>query len=128
MACLETADGVEALTTPQYALWKEPKYYLKEDDFMPVIATKPHVRFSEIGCVNTVPHVFTRKLHHFVWSKPKDVYKKVQTFAHANEFKGVEWYEKHFKNWEYPQKVKHPKGHEYSVGEIEVPEEFRGYL
>jgi len=121
--------GVETVVTPQWTLWKQPTWHLDGDEFKPVIATKPHVRFSEIGCVNTPMYIHKDRIHHFVWSAPKDIYKKIMTFAHAKDMDFEKWYEDNFKNWKFGDRVVHP-AHTYDLNivEIDIPEEFKPYL
>lgn len=127
---LETIPSeVDTVITPQYTLWKEPTWHLEGDEFKPVIATRPHVRFAEIGCVNTPMYIHKDRIHHFVWSRPKDIYKKIMTFAHAKDIDFEKWYHDHFENWKFGDEIVHPSNnYELSVVEVPLPEEFKEYL
>ena len=125
----EVPQEVETIVTPQWTLWKQPNWHLDGDEFKPVIATRPHVRFAEIGCVNTPMHIHQDRIHHFVWSYPKDIYKKIMTFAHAKDIDFEQWYKDHFENWKFGDKIVHPSNnYDLKVVEIDIPEEFKQYL
>lgn len=124
----EAPSGVDGIVTQQYTLWKEPKYRIVNDEFKPVVAIRPNVRFSEIGCVNTVCYIYPNRIHHFVWSKPKDIYKKVMTWSHAKDTDWETWYWNVFDKWQGGE-VQHPGvPYPFIIEETDVPEEFRGYL
>lgn len=91
----------DAYIIPQRSYWYDTSHCLVGDDFKPVIAIRPHVRFVHIGNVDRPCAVVQSALcHHLNWCKPKDILKKVQTYAHANEMTKVEdWYKNHFENW-----------------------------
>ena len=118
----------EAIVTRQYTLWKEPKYHIVNDDFKPVVATRPSVRFSEIGCVNKVLRVYDNRMHHFVWSKPKDIYKKLMTFSHAKDTDWETWYNEVFVNWNGGDTTTPNCEYPLHIEEIDVPEEFGEFL
>ena len=45
-------DKGEAYVIPQKAYWSDTEHCLVNDDFKPVIAMRPNVRFTHIGCVD----------------------------------------------------------------------------
>lgn len=90
-----------------YAIGVRPEVYFKTTDYVlrpipdyiPIIATRPFVRFPYI---RNIDHPFKLVddiiMHHVSWASPKDVYKKVTCYAHATDFDGKNWYEKHYKD------------------------------
>jgi glycosyltransferase involved in cell wall biosynthesis len=118
----------EAFIIPQYAYWKDTDHILEDDDFKPVIAIRPHVRFVHIGNIGRPFEVVNDiYVHHLNWCEPKDIYKKVLTYSHAPEFNGHEWYEKHYKTWQESSQACLPDRC-YSVKKQSLPDELKAYL
>jgi len=121
----------DALTISQRAYWFDVDHTLVGDDFQPVIAIRPHVRFSHIG---NIDHPYEKiddiKIDHINWCKPKDILKKVKTYSHAPEFNidVDKWYQDCFLNWEEGQKAKMPDEKEFDVMVQPLHEELRNYL
>jgi hypothetical protein len=122
-------------TTAKAIVIKQKSYYydtdheIVDDDFMPVIAIRPDVRFSHIGNVN-VPFekIDDLYIHHLAWCKPKDVLKKVLTYPHAPEFNGQEWYDRYYMNWTPEMNwIPLPKK-EFEIRYNPLPEELKAYL
>lgn len=89
-----------------YAIGVRPEVYFKTTDYVlrpipdyiPIIATRPYVQFPYI---RNIDHPFSLQdvtMHHISWCAPKDVYKKVTCYAHATDFDGKNWYDKHYKD------------------------------
>jgi hypothetical protein len=98
---------MEAAPKDVYAIGVRPEVYFKNTDYVlrpipdyvPIIATRPFVRFPYI---RNIDHPFTIVddviMHHVSWGEPKDVYKKVVCYAHATDFDGKNWYNAHYKD------------------------------
>jgi len=124
---LETAKE-EAMIMAQDSYWHDTNHRLVGDEFCPVVAVRPHVRFSYSGNVNTVyGKIHDLKLHHLAWCAPKDIHKKVLTYTHAPEFDGEAWYQQYYKNWRFGQKAVLPTGR-FLVEYNPLPDELKAYL
>lgn len=90
----------DAYVIPQKSYWKDTDHILVGEDFMPVVAVRPNVRFTHIGSVDRAVTVLKDPiLHHLNWCAPKDIYRKITHYSHACEISNAdEWYE-YFKNW-----------------------------
>jgi hypothetical protein len=100
----------DAYVIPQKSYWYDTNHCLVGDSFMPVIAIKPHVRFVHIGTIDRGVRVLSSAVcHHLNWCKPKNILKKVKTYAHANEMVEVDkWYKEHFLGWSEGKKAVMP--------------------
>lgn len=89
-----------------HAIGVRPEVYFKTTDYVlrpipdyiPIIATRPYVRFPYI---RNIDHPFSLQditMHHVSWASPKDVYKKVTCYAHATDFDGKKWHESNYKD------------------------------
>ena len=123
-------DKGDAYVIPQKAYWYDIEHCLVNDDFKPVIAMRPSVRFTHIGCVNTSCRVVQSAFcHHLNWCKPKNILKKVLTYAHAPEFKDAKgWYENHFVGWQEGNPAIMPDGKFFDVAKDPLPEELKSWL
>ncbi len=96
---LETAP-LDAYTVKPEVYWQTFDYRLRPiPEYEPVIATRPHVRFNYIRNIEGAFGKYDGIMHHVSWCAPKDVHKKVINYAHATDFNGEEWYQKHYLNW-----------------------------
>ncbi len=126
---LKNTDAV-AVAHKAKAYWFNMDYRLDPyPDYEPIIAIRPHVRFTEKRCIDS-PYVSTSKkdgfeMHHLCWAKPHDMLKKVTNYCHANEFNGVEWYNRHFKNWKFGDKAVTGHGEIWDAVYDPFPEELR---
>jgi len=125
----------KAICAPQWGYWHDTQHVLVGDDFTPVVAIRPDVRFTHIGCVNVPFQLFPRRIHHMAWCKPKDILKKVLTYGHAPELKDAEkWYNEVFLKWKpgkkaiMPDKANGEKGREFDVVFKTMPYELRRML
>jgi hypothetical protein len=119
----------ETYVAPQLAYWHDTEHILVGDDFKPVIAIRPSVRFEHIGSVHGQPGTMKTMIHHLNWCAPKDVLKKVLTYAHAPEFKNAkDWYENHFVGWQEGNPAIMPDGKFFDVKYDPLPEELRSWL
>jgi glycosyltransferase involved in cell wall biosynthesis len=118
----------EAFVIPQIAYWKDTDHVLVGDDFKPVIAIRPHVRFVHIGNIGSPFEILQDiYVHHINWCEPKDIYKKVTTYSHAPEFDGEKWYRENYLTWEEGQKARLPTGN-FEVAYQPLPDELKVYL
>jgi hypothetical protein len=63
------------------------------------------------------------------WCKPKNILKKVLTYAHAPEFKDAKgWYENHFVGWQEGNPAIMPDGKFFDVAKDPLPEELKSWL
>lgn len=112
----------------QYSYWKDTNHILVGDDFMPVVAVRPDIRFHHIGNVKAPYYPITElKLHHLAWCEPKDIYKKVITYPHAPEFEGEKWYKQYYTKWQEGQKAVLPNKR-FDVKYQPLPAELKEYL
>lgn len=119
----------KAFIIEQIAYWKDTNHILVGDDFKPVIAIKPSVLFSHIGCIDTPFAEATGvKIHHINWCEPKDILKKVTTYSHAPEFNGELWYRTHYQTWTPDMKYAVLPNKTFEVSYSPLPEELRCYL
>lgn len=122
----------DAVVMKQYSYWKDTNHRLINDDFMPVVAIRPHVRFSYIGNVDCpYAKIDDLYLHHLAWCAPKDIYKKVMTYSHHQECGGATfwepWYKQYYLGWKEGQKAIF-KNARFGVEVNPLPEELRAYL
>lgn len=117
----------QGLIIKQKSYWFDVDHVLVGDNFKPVIAVRPGVKFIHIGNIDVpVEVVDDIWIHHLAWCKPKDIYKKVTTYSHANEFDGASWYKENFINWDGGNAVL-PTG-VFKTAHESLPEELRKYL
>lgn len=97
--CMEENKNAHAIGVRPEVYFKNTDFVLRPiPDYIPIIATRPYVRFPYI---RNIDHSFLLSdvtMHHVSWAAPKDVYKKVTCYAHATDFDGKEWYENNYKN------------------------------
>lgn len=120
----------DILTMSQFAYWRDTDHVLVGDDFAPVVAMRPHRRFTHIGNADGVYRkIDFLKLHHLNWCEPKDILKKVKTYSHAEEYgDGDTWYKQYYLGWKEGQKVRFPKGQSFEVAYKPLPDELKAYL
>jgi hypothetical protein len=120
--------SMEVACVSQYSYWKDTDHILEGDDFMPVIAVRPHIRFHHIGNVKAPYYPITDiKIHHLAWCAPKDIYKKVLTYPHAPEFDGEKWYDQYYLGWHDGMKAVLPNKR-FNVKYQPLPAELKEYL
>ena len=119
----------DAVIMAQHGYFKDVDHVLEGDNFKPVVAFRPNVRFTYIGNVNTTCSVVDDiKLHHLAWCEPKDIYKKVTTYPHAPEFDGKKWYYNDYIGWTEGSPIRMPNGEIFNVKKQPLPEELKRYL
>lgn len=110
--------------------WKTTDYKFSPDpDHVKVCIIRPSgkVRYYEKQCVNGPYEVLDYKEepfithHHLSYCAPKDIKRKVTTYAHANEFDGLAWWEKHYNHWEPGQPVVQPFGTKWEAVHDPLP-------
>lgn len=117
----------DALVSPQISYWHDTDHVLVGDDFQPMIAVKPSVRFAEKACVPCPYDVAPIITHHINWCAPKDIYKKVMTYSHSDEFDGDAWYKQYYLGWKEGQKAVLPNKR-FDVALQSLPVELKSYL
>lgn len=125
---LETTK-LDAFVIPQTSYWKDTDHVISNDDFRPVIAVRPHVRFVHIGNIGTPFGVLDNcQVHHLAWCEPKNIYKKVTTYSHAPEFNGKIWYEAHYRNWTDNDRIAVLPNKSFEIKKQSLPDELKAYL
>lgn len=89
----------DVVTVNQRPYFKDWEHVITDNRWSPVFAVRPHVRFTHIRSVDSknVGHADVT-MHHLSWCRPKNIEKKIRTYAHASNFK-KEWVE-YYNNWE----------------------------
>lgn len=110
--------------------WRTPDYRLRPNPtYCPPIAMKPKVRFPHIRCVDSPCFLWVGgEMHHLSWCEPKDIYKKITTYAHAPEHDWMKWYNDVYLKWKEGDPVNFPYGERHNVYYNPLPKELRGYL
>lgn len=90
---LQTAEG-DAYVVKQRVFWGQGFESDPPEDFMPIIATRPHVRFWDKRNVDAawspLPDI---KLLHFAWARTDDeIWKKISHYSHAVDFDINDWF------------------------------------
>ena len=117
----------KAIVSPQYAYWHDTDHILVGDTFQPMIAIKPSVRFYEKACVPCEYDVAPIICHHINWCAPKDIYKKVMTYSHSDEFDGDAWYKQYYLGWKEGQPAVLPNAR-FEVKRQPLPGELKQWL
>ena len=126
--CLETTNA-QAIVCDPVIYWKTTDYRLHTiSGFQPIIAVRPDVRFWHIRNVTSSFQVSDCIMHHLSWCAPKDIYKKVTTYAHAKEIDGKKWYREHYENWKLGDKVILTNGEQFDAIYNPLPGELRNLL
>lgn len=120
--------------------WRSPDYRFDPDpDHVKVcvIRSNSGVKYVDMQCVNVgkdkyeALHYKSEPFithHHLSYAEPKDILSKVKHYNHANEVNGIEWYEKHFKNWKPGDPVYQPFGTKWEAVYDPLPTELRRLL
>lgn len=120
----------DAVMANHRSYWKEIGNYIV-DDFKPIVAVRPNVRFYKICSVDPATYNVTffdgATVHHLAWCSPKDIRKKVMTYGHSNEFDGESWFYKYYQSW-VDGKVIMPDGRSYNIEKDVFPEELLNYI
>lgn len=121
--------NADAVMVHHECYWKDHNNVLI-DDFTPIVAARPKVRYFHINCAESK---FSLALcpdavvHHFAWSIPKDILKKVMTYGHSNEFDGEKWYKEVFLKSTNEEAVM-PDGKRIKTFFKPIPEEIKRFL
>jgi glycosyltransferase involved in cell wall biosynthesis len=116
-----------AYTVNHYPYWKDTNHVIK-DTFQPLFATKPNNRFSHIRNINApFSHMDDVFIHHLSWCEPKDILKKISTYAHADEFNPELWYNTHYANWKEGEMAVFPR-ESFPIEKRALPEEIKRLL
>lgn len=91
----------EVIRAKQNSYWVTRDWIIEDDEYHPVIAHRPNVRF--VRCAHTDAEMLSiydpeLTVEHFNWCEPKDILKKVKTYHHAPQIP-KDWYEKHWFGW-----------------------------
>ena len=117
--------------------WKTTDYRFDPDpDFVNVCVVRPksNARYFDTQCIDCPydslhyrqPPFITH--HHLSYCAPKDILSKITHYNHADEFDGLAWYEKHFKNWKPGQPVYQPFGTKWEAVYDPLPQELVNLL
>ena len=125
---LETAETPAVGIQPEI-YWYDIYHRLRpKPSYTPIIAMKPSVRFTYIRNIDSPFQLYDGgEMHHLSWCKPKDIYKKVTSYAHATDFDGEKWYMDKFLKWEEGMRAELPDG-TYDVIYNPLPEELKKHL
>jgi len=122
---------VTAFIINQIAYWRDIDHVLINDDFQPVIAVKPSVRFRHIGTVNCPICIVPKDVsvvHHINWCEPKDVWKKITTYPHAPEIENKKrWYKHSYLGWKEGEDAVLPDK-KLKVVKQSLPDELKQYI
>jgi hypothetical protein len=93
---LETATA-DAYVIKQRVFWGQGMESDPAEDFVPIVITRPTVRFVDKRNVNTrweyLPDEIG-KLLHFAWARTdEEIWKKISHYSHAVDFDIKDWYE-----------------------------------
>ena len=120
--------SADAILMPQVSYWHDTDHVLVGDEFLPVIAIRPHVRYAYIANVDHPCEILdTCVVHHLCWGWPKDIYKKVTCYPHAPEFDGKTWYKENYLTWKEGEPARLPTG-DLQTKKQSLPEELQKYL
>lgn len=100
-------------------------------DHIKVCITRGKARYWEKQCINVPYYVIDRAdilHHHLSYCEPKNIYRKVTCYNHANEFDGKKWYEEHFANWKPGMPVYQPFGTEWQAVYDPLPDSLKRLL
>lgn len=91
---LESNPSLPAYTVKQRIFWGKGFEADPPEDFVPVIATRPSVRFIDKRCVDSqwgvIPDL---TLLHFAWARTDaEIWKKISHYSHAVDFDIDTWY------------------------------------
>lgn len=119
-----------AITNTPEVYWKSTDYRLRpKPTYQPVIATRPDVVFPYIRNVDC-PFISFEDvtLHHLSWCYPKDILKKITTYAHAKDCDWVSWYNDVYDKWFDGKEVRFPYGEVHSAEYNPLPAELKKCL
>jgi len=115
-----------AVTVLPRVYWKTIDYILDPPaSFDPIIAARPHVDFHYIRNVNSSYVRWDGEMHHLSWCSPKDIKKKVTTYAHASDFDGEKWFNDRYEKWNYGDDVIMPNGEVFKTKLFPLPDDLR---
>lgn len=91
---LEDATG-DAYAINQRVFWGQGYESDPPEDFVPIIVTRPKVRFIDKRCIDSnwsvLPDI---TLLHFAWARTdKEIWKKISHYSHAVDFDINDWYQ-----------------------------------
>lgn len=90
---LETAPLDAYVTGMQHTLWKRGFVIDPPEDYRQIIAVRPSVRFVDKRVVDSPWGLAPTELWHYSWRRSDaEVWRKITTYAHANEFDPYEWF------------------------------------
>lgn len=120
----------QAVAIRPLVYWKTTDFILDpKPDYAPIIAMKPSVKFSYIRNINSPFEIVDLEMHHLSWCYPKDILKKVTTYAHATDFNGEQWYDTQYLPWKESRGYAlMPDKSIYNVIKKPLPKELCQYL
>lgn len=124
---LETVDAPAIAVLPEI-YWHSTDYRLRpKPSYTPIIAMRPKVKFTHIRNIDSPYQTYDGVMHHLSWCRPKDIYKKVTSYAHATDFDGEKWYIEKFLKWEDWMQAELPDG-SYDTIRKPLPKELDDFL
>lgn len=129
IAFLGRTDAVAVCNTPKI-YWGTTSYILKPyPGYQPIIAYRPSVKFTYIRNIDSPFVEYHDPMHHLSWCKPKDIYKKIKHYAHANDYDWESWYHNVYEKWSARNpEVVFPGGDKYTAVYEPLPEELKCLL
>lgn len=114
------------VTGNQNTLWKKGYVIDPPEDYKQIIAVKPGVRFVDKRVIDTPWGTAPTDLWHFSWARSDaEVWRKINSYAHANEFDGFKWFTE---VWQSDKKTNlhplTPKSLKKAI-RVELPEELK---
>jgi glycosyltransferase involved in cell wall biosynthesis len=106
----ELSENIESVKPTFWEVyWKTPEYrIIPEQPFKPIIAVRPHVRFTEKRQANCSYTMIPITLHHFSYVRNnEEMLRKINSFSHKDEIVD-KWYENVWLNWKPRNKFLHP--------------------
>lgn len=116
--------------------WRTPDYRFEPDpDHVKVcvVRTNSRVRYTEKQCVNSPYETLNYRdcaitHHHLSWCAPKDIYRKVTHYNHADEIDGKIWYNNFYADWKPGEPVYQPFGTKWEAVLDPLPDELKKHL
>lgn len=125
---LEVAPLPAYVANLQHTYWKRGFVIDPPEDYKQIIAVRPEVRFADKRVVDSPWGYAPAELHHFSWARTDaECWRKITSYAHANEFDGLRWFSETWMDWTQDMRDLHPLSPEAlkEAIRVELPEELR---
>lgn len=123
---LETAEHDAYVTGMQHTLWKRGHVIDPPEEYKQIIAVRPSVRFVDKRVVDSPWAHTPTELWHFSWARTDaECWRKINSYAHANEFDPLRWFSEVWMDWTPEMQNLHPLTPEAlkQALKIELPKE-----